>query len=214
MQSSPFGYPAPPPPPAPPSRAPTVFVGLACLAVGLGVGFGAGVLSVKAGRDFFIGLFESEERANSAHPKAVERPSFRFEHPGNWSIDITDGDYDADHNFSIESPGDSFVMFQIADAELDLKDLVDSHATLQTEKLIKQATQTRFTKWGAFEGEGVLLKGRQLGITPGSMRIFAFQADGQTYTVIESTFDEDRAKVQPGFDLIARTFRVKTKKKQ
>ena len=178
----------------------------------MGIGFGVGVMSVKAGRDFAAGMVRSEEPARVSEPKTIDRPNFRFEHAGNWTIDTADEDYDPDHSFSVESPGQSFMMFQIADGVLDLKDLVENHATIQTSKVIKQATRTPLTRWGTYEGEGVLLKGRHLGITPGTIRIFAFHRGEQTYTVIESTYDEDRASVEPGFDLVARSFRVKDAK--
>lgn len=179
------------------------------LAIGGVVGFGAGVVAVKAGRDLFVGMFASERAATVATPTTVDRPSFVFQHAGNWRVDATDKDYDADHSFSVETPGQSFVMFQIAEGDLEPKAVVETHAALQMAKVIKQATRTSFTKWGAYTGEGALLTGKHLGLTPGTVRIFAFRVGERTYTVVESTYDDDRANVEPGFRLIERSFRVK-----
>jgi hypothetical protein len=182
---------------------------LGCFALGCAVGFAAGVLSVKGARQFVVGLFATERSAAVEQSVAVVRPAFRFEYPGNWRVDSTDSDYDPDHMFSVDSPGQSFVMFVIADGDIEPKEAVEQHVSVQTARAMKDATRTPLTKWGRHDGEGVLLTGRHLGITRGTIRVFAFRERETTYTVIESTFDDDRDKVQPGFDLIARTFRVK-----
>ena len=197
------------PRPAAARRPPVVLIAAGCLLLGGAVGFGMGVLAVDKGRAFVVSLFQSEQKATVASPITVDRPAFRFQYAGNWKVDVGDKDYAPDHSFSLDSPGQSFVMIQVADGLLDPKNLVETHASLQTEKLIKQATRTPFTRWGAFTGEGVLLKGKQLGLLAGTVRIFSFQDREHTYTVVESTYDEDRANVGPGFELVERSFRVK-----
>jgi hypothetical protein len=179
------------------------------LFIGGVIGFGAGVLSVKSARELFANAFKSEERADTSSPSTFDRPKFKLQHPSNWKVDAKDKDYDPDHMFSIETPGQSFVMFVIADGELDPKETMDLHVNAQLSKVIKDASRTPFTKWGSYTGSGTLLRGKLLGLTPGSVRIFAWRSSTQTYAVIESTFDEDRAKVSPGFDLVERTFAVK-----
>ena len=190
-------------------RPPIALIAAGCLLLGGVVGFGMGVLAVEKGRSFVVSLFQSEQKATVASPITVDRPAFRFQYAGNWKIDVGDKDYDPDHSFSLDSPGQSFVMIQVADGLLDPKHLVETHASLQTEKIVKQATRTPFTRWGAFTGEGVLLKGKQLGLLAGTVRIFSFQDREHTYTVVESTYDEDRANVGPGFELVERSFQVK-----
>lgn len=188
------------------------FKGATVLAIAIGafaLGVGTGVMAVKAGRDFFLDAFESEKKADVARPQTLDRPAFRFEYPGNWKIDTAAEDHDIDHSFSVESPGESMVMFQIADAELDPKESIQTYADVQAEKVVKGATRTPFTSWGKYTGEGVLLRGKMLGIVPGSVRIFCFRAGDRTIVVIESTYDEDRASVAPGFELIERTFEAK-----
>lgn len=194
-------------PPAP-TRAPLVLVAVACLAIGAGAGFAAGVLAVKEGREVFASFFLTERRAAVDAPVTVERSAFRFQHAENWKIDVGASDYDADHNMMIFSPGHSFVMLQIAEGASDPHDFVEAHVNAQISKLMERATKTPFTKWGAYSGEGVLLEGKGLGITPVRVRIFSFRAGERTFTVVEWTTDEDRAKVEPGFALVERTFRA------
>ncbi len=184
-------------------------IAIACFVVGCGCGFFAGVLSVKEARDFASGVFQDESAADVSSGVVVDRPAFVFTRPGNWSIDSKDKDYDPDHMFTVASPGQSFVMFFVADGDLSPETSVDLQVKAQTSKVMKDATQTPLTKWGGHAGTGMLLTGKQLGITPGTIRIFSFRENEKTYTVIESTYDQDRANVQPGFDLVARTFRVK-----
>jgi hypothetical protein len=173
------------------------------------VGFGAGVLSVKASRDFFASMFGSERAADVKTPLTIDRPAFTFQYPSNWKVDIADKDYDADHEFSVDSPGQSFVMFQIMAGDVEPLASVTAMANAQTSKVMKGASLTSFTTWGTHTGAGILLRGKHLGMTAGTMRIFAFKSGGQTFTITESTYDDDRAAVQGGFDLIEKSFRAK-----
>jgi hypothetical protein len=180
------------------------------LVLGGALGFGGGVLSVSGARAVFAALFRSEQAADVKGSTKLDRPAFELSYPGNWKVDTSATDYDPDHMFSIDSSGNSFALFVVAETTaLEPSAVVEEHAKLQTEKVVKGATRTPFTKWGAFEGSGVTLTGKMLGITPGVVRIFAWRSATRTFTVVESTYDDDRANVSPGFDLIARSFRVK-----
>ena len=77
-------------------------------------------------------------------------------------------------------------------------------------KLVKQPTQTRFSRWGAYDGEGVALAGRMLGVYEGSIRIFAHASAREelTLSIVEFCYDEDLPLVRPGFELIERTFEL------
>lgn len=194
---------------ASPKKRTVLPLAIACFVAGGTLGFFAGVLSVREARDFVGDMFQSERAADVSQGVVLDRPAFELTRPGNWKVDTTDSDYDPDHLFSIDSPGQSFVMFVVADGELSPEQTVDKHVEIQSAKAMKNASRTALTTWGGHVGHGVLLTGKLLGISPGTVRIFAFREQDRTYTVIESTYDEDRAKVQPGFDLIARTFRVK-----
>ena len=175
--------------------------------LGGGVGFGTGLLSVKGARDFFASMTQTEQGADVASPVAVTRPGFRFEHPRNWRIDTSEEGHDPDHMFTLLTPGQSFVMFVIADAQLDAKELLETHVRAQ-QKVVKDAVRTPFATWGTHEGHGATLRGKHLGITPGSVRIFAWEEAGRTFTVVQSTYDGNAAQVTPGFELVERTFRV------
>ena len=179
------------------------------LGLGLLFGFGAGVLSVGAAREFFGRVLQDEANADEKHPQKLSRPAFELEYPGNWQIKTTDADYDPDHLFSIESPDQSFAMFIIAESELDPQVSVDAQVGAQTSKVMHDAVQKPFDRWGGHPGVGMLLTGKHLGLAAGTIRIFAFHEGERTFTLLESTYDDDRSKVAPGFALIERTFKVR-----
>jgi hypothetical protein len=197
--------------PRAPPRASTRGWVLFLLGCGVGgvAGFGAGVASVKAAREWFASAFEDEQAAEVAAPKTLERPGFELRYPQNWHVDTASANYDPDHMFSIDSPGQSFVMFVVATGALDPQTAIDAHVSQQTAKVMHDATRAPFEKWGAYSGAGVLLTGKKLGLAPGTIRVFAARVDDRTFTVIESTTDDDRDKVEPGFALIERTFHMK-----
>jgi hypothetical protein len=177
-------------------------------AVGGVVGFGAGVASVKAVREIFLSAFQDERSAEVDQPQLVDRPAFRLQYPQNWKVDTADTSYDPDRMFSIDSPGTSFVLFSILTGEIDPQLALDAQVN-QHQKVIHDATRTPFERWGAYPGKGMLLTGKKLDISPGTVRIFAFRVGERTFTVVESTSDDDRSKVAPGFALVERSFRVK-----
>lgn len=189
-------------------RAVPLWAALVCLAAGGAVGFGAGVASVKAARDFFRDVARREKRADVRAPKQVERPAFRFSYPGNWTIDTQDKDYDPDRSLTIHSPGQSLFMLMVADELDDTKSKLERHVAAQLANTLKDAKRAPFDRWGRFRGEGALLTGRYVGFTTGTIHVFVFGGGGHTFTVLASTYDDDRANVEPGFRLIEKTFEV------
>jgi hypothetical protein len=189
-------------------KRPGTLLFIAGLAVGLTVGFGLGVLSVGKAREMFVAAFTVERDADVDHPRDLVRPAFALKYPGNWHIDTKETDYDADHHFTIDSAGQSDVRFTLAEGDLEPRKAVDAMVDALTAKVMPDASRTPMHRWGAYDGEGVALAGKKLGLSPGTLRVFAFRAGGRTIVVIESTFDEDRAMVSPGFELVERTFHV------
>lgn len=192
------------PPPDAGSKTKRWTLPVACFVVGCGVGFAAGVFSVQSARQFLVGLFASERPAAVTQPIAVERPAFRFEFPGNWSVDTKDSDYDPDHMFSVDSPGQSFVMFVIADGEVEPKTAVDEHASAQMARMMKDGRRTPLTTWGGRSCEGALISGKHLGLAPGTIRVFSFRERQKTFTI--SVFPlQARRTAPPAADRLSRS---------
>lgn len=186
-----------------------VFACALTLVLGAGGGFLAGALSVPAAREFFVDALEDERSADVARPQRFERPRFRFQYPGNWKVDRADPDFDPDHLVTVESPGASFFMVLVAEGDLAPADATQAQEQAFSTKLFRAgATRAALHRWGRFEGEGVELTGKQLGLQEGKVRLFSWRAGGATFTVVEQFFAEDRAKVVPGLELVRRTFEV------
>jgi hypothetical protein len=159
---------------------------------------------------FFEGLMQTEQRADVRAAKPHVRERFRLEYPGNWTIDEEDEDYDPDHLFSIDSPGSCHVSVIVFDAAIPAKDSVGAQVEALVPRLVKEPVQTPFTRWGAYDGEGMALAGKILGVLKGSVRIFAHEsaAEDLTFTIVEFCYDEDLPLVRPGFELIERSFQL------
>jgi hypothetical protein len=189
-----------------------IAVALTCLAVGNITGFLAGVWSTKAGRAFLTNLLSSEKPADVTQSQRLVRDSFELDYPGNWRIDTEDDDYDPDHSFSIDSPGACFVMFHLTDLPVEPARNVEIHAE-KFSKLISASEKLPFQRWGQYDGEGLHLKGRIMGMK-GGFRFFAHSSNGRSFSVVQQYFDEDWASVGPGFDLIEKTFELRKEQEQ
>lgn len=180
---------------------------LFALGVGLAVGFVGGVLATKAGRAIFISLLERERPAQIAQPHLLAREQFQLQYPANWKLDREDKDFDPDHAFSIESPGSAFIMFHIGKATLEPAAVLQDQIAAFS-KLMDRPAQTRFSQWGNFTGEGVVLHGRVLGIAT-TIKPFVFNQDGVSIIVVQHYPDEDQQAVLPGLKLVERTFALR-----
>jgi hypothetical protein len=177
--------------------------------IGGALGFVGGICATKVGRGFVETLFESEHQANVSQKKNLVGNGFRLSYPGNWKVDTEDKNYDKDHCFCIESSGANSIMFAIFDTQMDPDAEVQSQVEEMQRKLMPNSTKTTFARWGAYEGKGVCLKGKMLGMMTGSMRIFCHAGPNRTFMVSEQVADEDLPAVQPGLNLVESTFKMK-----
>lgn len=184
-----------------------ILFGVGMFAAGGTVGFLLGVASVDAGRSFLEDLVTTEQPAELAAPRRHERPAFDLSYPSNWRLDDKDEDYDPDHLLSIESPGSAVVTVSVSEVALDPETMVAAQREA-LQKLMPSPAATPLSRWGAHDGVGVRLEGRLLGMK-GTIVVFAAVQGERSFAVVTQLFDEDRAMVQPGFDLVERTFRLR-----
>lgn len=178
------------------------------LFVGLVVGFFLGIGVTKAGSAFLEDMMTTEAPADVAHPASYVRPGFTFKYAGNWKIDVTDDDHDPDHFLSVESPGSCLTMLLLLDTPLDPADNVQNQVDAFVPRLISSPARTKITSWGRYTGQGVLLKGKLLGINPGTVKIFSHATDKRSFVAVEQCYDEDMKDVKPGFDLLESSFEL------
>lgn len=139
--------------------------------------------------------------------KAIVREAFTFDYPASWTVDEKDADYDPDHMFSIDASAGAMIMFVIFDAEIDPSKALSISVKAQ-EKNIRGATKTEFKQWGRYSGAGMTLQGKAQGVVKITVRIFAFQASGKTFTITEHIPDDEKQQLTAGFGTIEDSFRV------
>jgi hypothetical protein len=169
-----------------------------------------GALLVVGCAGGFESLVQTEQKADVRTAQPLVRERFRLEYPGNWTIDEEDEDYDPDHLFSIDSPGSCHVSVIVFDAAISATSVVETQVEAFVPKIVRDPIRTPFARWGRYDGEGVTLAGKILGLLKGSIRIFAHESEPEdlTLTIVEFCYDEDLPLVRPGFELIERTFEL------
>jgi hypothetical protein len=179
-------------------------------AAGLVLGIGIGRLTQQWGRGHFRGSLSAEKPADVAHAQTMDREGFTLQYPGNWRLNAdAAANRSPDRLFSLDSPGSSFVMFAYYDVPTDpAANLAIQMETFVPTQII-DATQEPLARWGAYEGAGVVLKGRTPAGVPAHLRIFSHSGADESFVVVEMVFDEDVVDVEPGVKLIESTFKLK-----
>jgi|WetSurMetagenome_2_1015567.scaffolds.fasta_scaffold28779_2 hypothetical protein len=139
----------------------------------------------------------------------LDRPGFTLRYPGNWTIDAADPGYDPDGNFTITSEGGSQISFVIHSEPRPAKAVLDLFVDAQRRLVMPEASREDFGRWGAYEGSGARMQGRLKNFLPGTIRVFSFSDPRRSFVVFSMMCTEDRARVEPGFDLIETSFRMK-----
>lgn len=200
--------PAPQGPPRPDGGISKTAVALLSLFSGLVVGFFLGVGATKAGSAFLEDLASDEAPADVLSPRSYVRSGFSFKYPGNWKIEAEAPDNDPDHQVNVESPGACMTMLFLLDTPLDPADSVQTQIDAFVPRLLSAPARTPFTTWGKYTGQGVRLKGKLLGLSEGSIRIFSHANDRRSFIAVEQCYDDDMKQVKPGFDLVESSFEL------
>ena len=75
-------------------------------------------------------------------------------------------------------------------------------------QILKSPSETAFDTWGKYEGSGMHLRGKMLGVAAGGVRIFSHSTDELSFIAVEFYHDEDLNNLRPGFELVASTFEL------
>jgi hypothetical protein len=139
--------------------------------------------------------------------KAFARPVFTFDYPAAWTVKETDKDYDPDHLFSIDASAGAFIMFVIADRELDPSKVLEVNLRAQGKRMTI-TEKTEFTSWGQYRGQGAMFRWKFLAFVPETVRVFVFNDGGKTFTLTEGFPDDEEKQLAPGYKTIEDSFRV------
>jgi hypothetical protein len=164
------------------------------------------VLSVEEGFRILTGVVESSQPADVDNPSQITRPGYTLQHPGNWTVDTGDEDYDPDIYFDLNAPAQGTVIFQLGALGMGSPETVDATIDAMMVRLIRDPTLTSFTSWGSYSGYGREAHGTLL-VAPGRVRVFGGTWDEQGILVTEIRYDEDEANNKVGYDLIEASFK-------
>ncbi len=174
---------------------------------GLVGSFAIGIYSTDFGKELFAVAMSHEEPADVTESKSVSRDHFQLKYPGNWKIAEGDEHFDIDRYFSIDTPGFSYVLFDICRTDGSPQENVQNSLEYYSE-FVQISDKTSFDTWGEYSGVGVQLVGKYVG-EPCVVRIFCHTSDDLSFTVTEFFDRETQQHVQPGFDLVEATFKLR-----
>ena len=177
------------------------------MVIGTLLGSGVAVLIMQAGRPAAEAV--PDEPADVASPKTLERPGYALQFPGNWRVASEEEDFDPDTFFSIDSPGSSFVTIELIDEPVAVDEEVRQCVADYVPEWIARPDKETFTTWGAYRGLGLALTGTTVHGDEGGVRIFAHSGDNGAFVVVEVFYDDERDHVEPGFELIRRSFSIR-----
>lgn len=140
-------------------------------------------------------------------PRRIHRPGFEVAYPGNWQIDTEHADFDPDGYFTIEPPfADAVVTFHIGADFENAADAVETYRE-ETERSIEKVIWGELDRWGPHVGEGLRGSGTIAGHGSYAATIFAaVHEDGRVLVVRELCASDAFSRLEPGVDLIRRTF--------
>lgn len=151
-------------------------------------------------------MFAEMPPPDVANPTHLEQPGFVLRYPGNWWIDETAEDYDPGGYFAIEPFQDAFVLLNLFEGGDASEGAAESVAHYESEFHVKE--RGLFTEWGAYEGSGTKLIGSYAG-TSYVVRVFGVNHAESGLIVVEMVAESIVDDMEPGFDLIRRSFRFK-----
>lgn len=143
--------------------------------------------------------------ADIDHPQAFDNDLMTFSYPAGWQIVETKG-LGQSPGVQAQSPAGAFVRLRFDELQAGPESGIDN-LSASTRKAYEGFTETgTFDKWGRLKGEGRLLSGRWEGALHKIRLFLAPASDGQALSVMEMLPVTDADEVEPGFELIRRTF--------
>jgi hypothetical protein len=146
--------------------------------------------------------------ADVDHPQEFADGNMSFSYPGNWRITKNEKTSELESAVHVQPVQDSIVILEffkpVSSMEWHLQGGIDS----MLERNEDFAEAESFDKWGNFSGIGRRLEGR---IKDKSYKAWLFIAplsDDQALFVIEMALESAMDKVQPGFELVRKTFKL------
>jgi len=145
--------------------------------------------------------------ADVDHPREFADGNMSFSYPGNWRITKNEKTSDLESNVQVQPAQDAIVILKFFKPVSSMEGHLQGGIAGILEGYKGFAEAGSFDKWGNLSGVGRRLEGR---IKDKSFKAWLFIAplsDDQALFVIEMAPEYAMDKVQPGFELVRKTFR-------
>jgi len=139
---------------------------------------------------------------------SIKQPNFSLQYPSSWKIDTTARNYDANTNFTLISPKNSYIQFTILGLADDAQKIVNETVKKLDGPTITSLSKTKLDEWGPHKGVGYHLKGKILGSFPGGIKVFVFTTSRHNVLVVENYFSDELKDVLGDFDTISKNFQM------
>lgn len=155
----------------------------------------------------FGSLFASADVRN---PQRFRSDQIEFMYPGNWWIDTASPDYDPNGYLFVEPFQDATFHLMLYEPEASAEEELEASLDGFRVMMANAVESDRFTAWAGFSGQGQSLSGRFDGTELEVMIFVAQLEDGRFLEVQETCAAKDRGAVEPGFELIRSTLRIRS----
>lgn len=141
------------------------------------------------------------------HPKGFFSRTMAFSYPGNWSLMKGDAEYDPESDIQVRPVQDARVRLLLFKSEVGSEAAADAMAAAMQEDLKVVADILTFEEWGELKGVGRRFEARVKAQTV-AVRIFVTPLAEDCHLCVTEIYDlSAQEKVQPGFELVRKTFR-------
>lgn len=145
--------------------------------------------------------------ADIASPREFANEVMSFSLPGNWVVTETEETAEAAAQVQVRPKQDAAVIFMFFEPLGSAAGHLEGWSAAMAEEFKDCEEVGSLPVWGPFTGEGRVLTGRKMGKEFEARGFIAPIADDRFLMALEIAQRSALEKVQPGFDLIRRTFR-------
>jgi hypothetical protein len=145
--------------------------------------------------------------ADVDHPREFADGNMSFSYPGNWRITKNEKTSDLESNVQVQPVQDAIVQLKFFKPVSSMEGHLQGGIAAMLEENGGLAEAGAFDRWGSLSGVGRRLEGRILDKPFKAWLFIAPLSDDQALFVIEMAPESAMDKIQPGFELVRKTFR-------
>lgn len=145
--------------------------------------------------------------ADVDHPREFAGGNMSFSYPGNWRITKIEKTSDLETEVQVQPVQDSIIILKFLKPEASMEEHLQGYIAVMLEENKGLAEAGSFDNWGSLSGVGRRLEGRIRDKPCETWLFVAPLSDDRALCVLEMAPKSAMDKVQPGIDLIRKTFK-------